>query len=119
MQDILDEFIDRFGDPPRVTVRLISISLIRALASLAEIPRVEYKGTNLVFRISKPELSIWSELFGKHKGLSFRSLGDPSVVIRARSADEAINTAISVLTDYYLIFCEMQSQNTKDNEEEK
>ena len=116
MQDILDEFIDRFGEPPRVTARLIYISLIRALASFAEIPRVEYKGTNLVFRTAKPDLSVWSELFGKHKGLTFRSIGDPAVAIRAKSADDAINTAIAILKDYYGILCEIRSQNIKTTE---
>ena len=41
MQDILDEFIDRFGEVPREVLRLLHISLMRALASKCEIKKVE------------------------------------------------------------------------------
>ncbi len=111
-EDVLDELIDRFGDVPKVTERLLSISLVRALASKAEIPRVEFKNGNLVFVLSEPSLGIWSELFGKHKGLAFRTVGSLSVSCRVRSADEALERALLILGDYSAILKESEKNNS-------
>ncbi len=101
LQDITDEFCDRFGEMPRETERLVMISLIRALASKALIKKVELRDGILTFYFDKPDLSVWSELFARHSGLSLRAQGAPSVVYRLRAGEDGIKKAMSVLTDYY------------------
>ncbi len=115
--DVLDEFTDRFGEPPREVMRLLSISLVRSLAAKAEITKVEYKNGTLVFVLSKPDLAIWSELFGKYRGLMFRTLGVPSVTIKAKNEDEALRTAEAVLVDYYAVLTESENKESQNNGE--
>ena len=103
MQDVLDEFIDRFGEPPREVMRLLKVSLIRALSARCGIRRIELRGGLLNFTADKLELSVWSELFGKYKTLSFRSGGSTSIVAKVHSADDAIELSKCVVTDYYAI----------------
>jgi transcription-repair coupling factor (superfamily II helicase) len=114
MQDILDELIDRFGDAPRECLRLVRISLIRALASRSRMKRVEYKNSKLIFSVEKPELAVWSELFSKYKGLSFRGGGAFGVECRARSGDEAIELAAAILTDYTETASDIKKEEKKD-----
>ena len=64
-RDIADEFIDRFGDMPKSVVRLLDVSLARALGEKCGIERVEERGGNLTFVFGKPDLAVWSEVFSK------------------------------------------------------
>lgn len=105
-QDVLDEFIDRFGDVPKEVVRLLNVSLSRALASKCEIKKVELRDGTLIFSQDKPNLSIWSELFGKYKGLTFRSVGSLSIIYRVRAGEDATECAMDIITDYYNVICD-------------
>ncbi len=99
--DVLDEFVDRFGDIPRETQNLIRISLIRSLSSEAKIRLVDFSGSNVVFYQDRPMLDIWSELFSKYKDLTFRSQPSANVTLRIRSGEDAVGKAVNVLKDYY------------------
>ena len=101
MQDILDEFIDRFGEPPKETMALLKISLIRALASKYSISKIESKNQLIVFSAEKPELDIWSEIFGLYKGLSFRPVDNMmAVVYKTTGSDSPLECALKILTSY-------------------
>jgi transcription-repair coupling factor (superfamily II helicase) len=110
MQDVLDELIDRFGEPPGEVMRLLSVSLMRSLASKCEIRKVELKDATLTFAVEKPNLAIWSELFGTHRGLTFKSVGSPSVVYRLKSGADACAKALAILEDYYNITMETKEE---------
>ena len=116
MQDVLDEFIDRFGEPPREVTRLLKISLIRSLASKCRIKKIELSGSTLIFVTERPDLAIWSELFGRYTGLSFRSTGNPSVVTKVRSVDDALEKASGILSDYFEIIKETDEKGTTNDE---
>jgi len=115
MQDVLDEFIDRFGEPPKEVMRLVSISLMRSLASRCQIKRVELREGNLTFAVERPDLAIWSELFGKHRGLTFKSVGSPSVVYRIKSGEDAVSRALDILRDYYEVLNETKTEKEKQD----
>ncbi len=103
MQDVLDELIDRYGEPPKMVARLLNIALLRALCEHAHIPRVEFSGGVLAFTLSdRPNLSAWSAVFKKHYGMTFRTVGvkSPLAVIKANTPDDALGTAVSVMAEY-------------------
>ncbi len=115
MDDVLDEFIDRFGEPPREVMRLLCISLLRSLASKCEIKRVELKGVLLTFVSERPDLAIWSVLFEKHTGLSFRGTGSPVIVYRVRNGEDAVSRALDIMKDYYAVFSENKAEKEEKN----
>ena len=100
MQDILDEFIDRFGEPPREVVSLIRISLIRALAARFCISKVEARDSSLIFVMEKPDLEIWSEVFASFKNISFRPMGQNMAVIYRLMKEDECECALKVLYEY-------------------
>ncbi len=101
MRDILDEFIDRFGEPPKETVSLLKISLIRALGTKFEFRKIEAREGRIVFCFEKPSLEIWSELFGDMPRLSFRNTaGEVSVVYKLQGSESAVEAALKIMQAY-------------------
>ena len=98
--DILDEFTDRFGDPPKPVVRLVDVALIKALLEKAKIRKVEAKDNRLTFYMEKPRLDIWSDVFAAFPTMSMIGVGAPLVVYRLHKGEEATAAAIKVLSKY-------------------
>ena len=100
-RDIADEFIDRFGDMPKPVVRLLDVALARSLGEKCGVERVEERGGTLTFVVGKPDLSVWSEVFSKYKGMRFGPSGD-RIIYRCVGEDYAHATS-AILTDYYSV----------------
>ena len=96
--DVTDELIDRFGDPPRQTMRLVEVALIKAIATEAGIDRIECNGGNLIFILKKPSLALWSEVFAKYPGMRFAPSGD-RVIYRLTDADVCA-AAVGIMKEY-------------------
>ena len=100
MQDIIDEFIDRFGEPPKEVIALIRISLIRALAARFGIMKVEARDSSLVFVMEKPSLEVWSEIFGSFKNISLRPMGQNMAVFYRIGREDECEAALGILYAY-------------------
>ena len=62
--DVMDELIDRYGDPPRTVNNLISVALLRADAARNGISQIDQKGANLNFYLDQFDLQRVSALCG-------------------------------------------------------
>ena len=65
--DLVDELIDRYGEPPRTVNNLISVALLRAAAAKAEITDISQKNGQLVFTLGRFSLEQFSGLCGMEK----------------------------------------------------
>lgn len=106
MEDIIDEFIDRFGEMPRETDTLVKVSLVRALATRARMKRVEHSSSVLLFHSDKPDLAVWSELFAAMPELSFRAGAVPIVSYRLKKGETPVDAAVRVMVEYTKIMNE-------------
>ena len=97
--DIADEFMDRFGDMPRPTRRLLDVAIAKAIAEKADIDKVEWRGGDLVFIVKRPDLAIWSEVFSRWHGMRFAPTGD-RVIWRLANGEPA-EAAAKIMKDYY------------------
>ncbi|MBR2929700.1 MAG: transcription-repair coupling factor [Clostridia bacterium] len=109
-EDVLDEFLDRFGDLPKVVMRLVDVALTRALAEEAHIKRVDSKDGRLTFIPERPRLDLWAEVFPRFKGMSFLGVGSPNVVYRLRPGEDPARLAADILTAY------KEAMNEEDKE---
>ena len=104
MSDVLDEFCDRYGEPPREVSRLLEIATARSIASHYRIARLESKDGYLRISMEKPDLAVWSVLFCRHKNLRFSpSAGanaTPTVLYRMDKGEDAADAAFTVMTEY-------------------
>ena len=60
--DLLDEIIDRYGDPPKGVLNLIEIALLRARARLAGIQDIRQKAGDVLFTLSDMNFDAISRL---------------------------------------------------------
>ena len=101
MSEVLDELLDRFGEPPKSTERLLRIALARAVAEEARIPRVELKGGSILFYTDKPDLSIWSMILAKHRGKLIGSQGPAPIIYRLKIGEDPVAVLSDIFDDYY------------------
>ena len=91
--DLVDELIDRYGEPPKTVNNLISIALMRAAASECGIADISQKNGCLLFTIPKFDLRQVSALCGseKYKGRLLFSAGEkPYLSLRIRNKTEDV-----------------------------
>ena len=65
--EVMDELIDRFGEPPRQVNNLISVALLRATAAQCRIRDISQKGGKLVFTLDEFQLEPFSQLCAQEK----------------------------------------------------
>ncbi len=67
-EDVLDELIDRYGEPPRSVVGLVDVAMLRNLASKLGIREITQRKDNIVFYIRETQIGPIMALTSKYKG---------------------------------------------------
>lgn len=81
--DVIDELIDRYGDPPKSVLGLVSVALMRNTASSLGITEITQRGENLLFFIKSPTVSQIQELMNRYKNrILFNDSGKPYFAVR-------------------------------------
>ena len=100
--DLLDELIDRYGDPPEGAVNLIRIALLRTRASRCGITEISRKET-LLFALTELDLQTISMVCAlpKYHGRLLFSAGEkPHLALRLRKGDSnLLKLAETVVAD--------------------
>ena len=100
-RDVLDEFIDRFGDAPRPVQRLLWVAYSRAAASRAHISKVECRDGTLRFVSASLSLDLWSVVFSVHPSLRFAGgAGGPTVAYRLSRGEDAAEVLYKLMKEY-------------------
>ncbi|MDF2838373.1 MAG: Transcription-repair coupling factor, partial [Evtepia sp.] len=100
--EILDELIDRYGDPPRSVNNLISIALLRTQASILGITEIAQKDTLLRFSLPEPDFERVSALCSQEKyrrRLLFSAGEKPHLALRLKKGDDILRLAHMVIED--------------------
>ncbi len=94
--DVMDELIDRFGEPPKSVLGLIDISLLRSRAAALGITEIVQKGQNMLFFPRKLDMEKISGLVSAMKGRVMVSAGQrPYVSVKISGGP--FDTALSVV----------------------
>ena len=102
--DVLDEMIDRYGEPPAPAANLLDISLIRALGSECNISKVQKRENAIILTPEIMAAWIWTQLAGEYKGRILVSLGSkPYVTIRLKKGEFAVDLLVEILNKYLKI----------------
>ena len=102
--DVVDELVDRFGDPPRAVNNLISIALLRAHCAACGMTDISQKGLVLTFTMQKFDLRNIAALTGvaRYKGRILFSPGqDKSALSLRLKPGEDVLTAGAKLVETY------------------
>ena len=101
--DLVDELIDRYGEPPRTVNNLISVALLRTEAAQAGITDIDQKNGSLLLTIPEFDLRLVSQLCGgeRYKGRLLFSAGEkPYLSLRLKKGEDALRAARALVTDY-------------------
>ena len=101
--DLTDELIDRFGDPPQSVNSLIHVALLRGEAEDAGISEISQKSGVLLFTLSEFDMVKVSALHGQpdYKGrVKVEPGAKPCISVHLRSGKRIIETARKFVADY-------------------
>ena len=97
--DLLDELIDRYGEPPKAIIGLVNVALMRNTASALGITEITQRGENLLFYIKAPSMEQISRLSGAYKGrVLFNCLDKPYISLKL-GAKEKISDLMQAVLD--------------------
>ncbi|MDD6160595.1 MAG: transcription-repair coupling factor [Oscillospiraceae bacterium] len=113
--DMTDELIDRFGDPPRPVNNLISVALLRAQAARCGITDISQKDANVSLTLTQVDLELISTLAGSFAGrLLFSPGSKPSLTIRLKKGEDPLRMADSVVSRYHALLQEKEAKKAND-----
>lgn len=96
--EMIDELIDRYGDPPKSVVGLIDAALLRNTASNLGISDIQQRKDGLFFYVSQLEMTQINALSAEFKGrIIFNSLSKPYINIKLKNGERPENLMATVL----------------------
>ena len=101
--DLTDELIDRYGDPPRPVNNLIAVALLRSDAARCGVSELVQKGSGLICFLSRFQLRQVSNLCGSErwKGRVLFSPGEkPTLTLRLRKGEDPLKLARALVEQY-------------------
>ncbi len=75
MMDVTDELIDRYGDLPQPVENLLSIAIIKALATDAQMTKIEECEGEIIIRPQQFDFYIWMKLSSENTGKLHLNVG--------------------------------------------
>ena len=101
--DMTDELIDRFGDPPPGVNALIHIALLRGEAADTGISEISQKQGRLIFALKKFEMERVSRLYSlpKYKDrVKIEAGAKPAISLKLKPSERVLETAVTFVRDY-------------------
>jgi len=109
--DMTDELVDRFGDPPRSVNNLIYVALLRGKAAEAGITEISQKSGRIMFKLLNFDMSVISTLYAmqEYSGkLKVEAGSNPCVSLKAVSGGDVIRQCEKFVQNYQ----EVQTRQT-------
>ena len=101
--DMVDELIDRFGDPPREVNALIHVALLRGEAADTGITEITEKDGKLIFTLGDFEPERVSALYSRPeylKRIKIEAGAKPKMSLKLKPSDRVLETAVQLVRDY-------------------
>jgi len=101
--DLVDELIDRYGEPPRPVNNLISVALMRAAAARCGITDISQKGGCLLFTVPQFDLKRVGDLCAdvRYKGRLLFAAGEkPYLSLHLKKGEDVLKAAQKLVEEY-------------------
>ncbi len=101
LEDMTDELLDRYGEPPRPTQNLLRIALIHNTAVRCRITSVRQEGSEVHIYPQRLDFDIWSQLAAEYPGkLRVLMSGEGHLVLRLQKDDDALELIYKMFEKY-------------------
>ena len=101
--DLLDEIVDRYGDPPKGVLNLIDVALLRARAAAAGITEISQKDTSVMIFMAVLDFAAVSACCAApdFKGRIFFAAGkQPQLTVKLAKGEDALKIAQKLVGNY-------------------
>lgn len=99
--EMIDELIDRYGDPPKSVEGLINASLLRNTAASLGITEIQQRKDNMIFYIERPSPEQIDAISSAYKGrVAFNCLSKPYISVkldRGQKPERLMESVLSVM----------------------
>ncbi len=102
-EELLDEIVDRYGDPPKGVMNLVAIALLRAKASAAGICKIEQKADTVTVSTEILDFPAVSAVCAEpeYKGRSFFSAGEkPMLSLKLKKGEDPLKATQELVKHY-------------------
>lgn len=103
--DLMDEMIDRYGEPPKPVLALLDVALLRAAAAKAGVSDITQKKDVLRFTLAvfRPEALVQVCGLAKYKFRLTLSAGEtPMLTLKLKPGEDVLETALELVEDLKL-----------------
>lgn len=103
--DLLDELIDRYGEPPKPVLRLLDVALLRAAAVKAGVCDISQKGDRLKLTLAsfRPEALAAVCAMPRYKNsLTLSGTDTPALTLRLPPQADVLEAALTLTEDLKL-----------------
>ena len=117
--DLIDEMIDRYGDPPKSVHTLLDVALLRAAAAKAGISDIAQRGDKLRFLIADFAVEAIAKVCAMPKyrqRLSLAAGEKPAMTLTLRPKEPVLETALTLVEDLSLAAGETRGKNPQSVE---
>ncbi|HHU05595.1 MAG TPA: transcription-repair coupling factor [Clostridiales bacterium] len=101
--DITDELVDRFGDPPRSVNTLIRVALLRGEAEHAGISEISQKAGRIIFKLTDFDMRQVSALYENpaFKGrIKIEAGNEPRISLKIKNSGDVLGEAAAFVRAY-------------------
>ena len=103
--DLLDELLDRYGDPPKSVYALLDVAMLRSSAAQAGVSEITQRGEKLKFVISSFSVEAIAAVCSSPKyrqRLSLAAGDTPALTLALRPKDNVLDAALELVEDLKL-----------------
>ena len=106
--DLLDEIVDRYGEPPKGVLNLIDIALLRANARSVGVKDIKQKGSDVLFTLTDMNFDVISRLCSgadyKNRLLFVATAKEPTLRLKLASGVDSLKQS-KVFIEQYKKLC--------------
>ena len=113
-KDIIDELIDRFGDPPKPTLDLLTVSLVRSAALKCDILNIVEEMSDVRIYPSKFDYDVWAVLcYTPNLKNRVRMMGTENVcvVVKKKSGEDVLEFLLSLFKNFLRVRDELEQES--------
>ena len=86
--DVIDELIDRYGEPPKAVTGLVEVALMRDMANALGMTEITQRDDTMLFFVEQPSIEQFAKLSEKFKGrVMLNSLKRTNISLRLTGED--------------------------------
>ena len=101
LEDITDELVDRFGEPPLPTQNLLMVALIHSLAVKARVTSIRQDNNEVHLYPQKLDFDRWADVSDAFPGkLRILMAGEMHLCLRLQKGDDALTLIYKIFENY-------------------